>query len=269
MTTTTGTTGTPAGAATEPRIEIAGYRDPDGEITLAVFLNGVQVQNVLTWIADPGTVTPYPLSQWRAEARHATQADGTPAWTAQVIDFYTLAEKNHTIDDTHPATDAQPDVTAVADFDPQKWDGDHESRNTGEPADIVHDNTRHAGFALAAVTAAHRAIQAGATNTGTAGATRLAYAHAVGYVDTASLSIILTDLFTDLRHLADARSLDLDQQPHSDSPELRTVIEAMLTALRHAAETTWAHEIDATWSWRHGQSMALQRHAEELQRGEH
>ncbi|KAA9159445.1 hypothetical protein FPZ12_020295 [Amycolatopsis acidicola] len=78
-------------------------------------------------------------------------------------------------------------ITAITDLDPALFSGDGKPRDTNAPNDIVHDNTRKAGFAATAVNA--YAAQVGNT-----------------YEDFYSL---ISDLIGDLYHLADALGIDL------------------------------------------------------------
>lgn len=253
------------------RIEIAGYHDPDDEITLTVFLDGTRYDHALIDITDPGAGYPYPLSEWRTNSFHAAGAGGSPAWTAQVLDNLAAAEeRGYTTDDTTPARNPQPDITDLTQLDPARWRGDGTCRSTGEQDDTEHDNTLRAGQALTALLAYHHATHQPADQPAdqvtAATAARQAYHDATASTDRA-LGELLTDLLADIRHLADAVHVNLDYPPSPTDPEPRTTLGALLTALRHAAQTAWAEEIEDGWTWDEAEHTAHTLYSEEL-RGE-
>src|SRR5581483_880202 len=76
---------------------------------------------------------------------------------------------------------------AIDKLDPAMFAGDGEPRDTANQDDIIHDNTRKAGFAATAINA--YAAQVGG-----------------GYE---TFHALIGDFFADLHHLADALDIDL------------------------------------------------------------
>lgn len=78
-------------------------------------------------------------------------------------------------------------LVAVGELDPAIFAGDGEPRDTADRDDIIHDNTRKAGFAATAINA---------------------YVRQLGdrYE---TFQALVVDLFADLHHLADALDIDL------------------------------------------------------------
>lgn len=92
------------------------------------------------------------------------------------------------------AVDNEQGVTAGEYFDVERlaaadWNGDGKPRDGREPADLRHNNTRFAGFGVAALAA---------------------YAERVGGIDGEPAEQVIRDLLADLRHLADALGEDFD-----------------------------------------------------------
>lgn len=89
-------------------VEVAGYRAPDGEVTIEVFLDGVLLKHPLVDIVDPGRGSPYSRRAWRANAAAVAHVGGSPAWVSRMQEFYGDAEERYTIDDLPSYTEAEP-----------------------------------------------------------------------------------------------------------------------------------------------------------------
>ena len=70
------------------------------------------------------------------------------------------------------------------------WDGDGEMRDAADAESVRHDNTRRAGFAVAALEG---------------------YAERIGGADSEPVEQHIRDLLGDLRHLCDALGADFDE----------------------------------------------------------
>jgi len=81
------------------------------------------------------------------------------------------------------------DEMSVRDLSRLPWDGDGTMRDGSAPADIVHDNTRRAGFALDALRG---------------------YADRIGAGGSGPIEQDIRDLLSDLRHLCDAVGADFE-----------------------------------------------------------
>jgi hypothetical protein len=89
---------------------------------------------------------------------------------------------------TNPHRVRPVEIADITDLDPTYFAGDGTPRDTADPDDIIHDNTRKAGFAAAAITA---------------------YATEVGHAAHV-IQPVIRDLAADLYHLADALGINLD-----------------------------------------------------------
>lgn len=78
-------------------------------------------------------------------------------------------------------------IVAIDELDPAMFAGDGEPRDTADQGDIVHDNTRKAGFAATAINAYAAQIGGGSE----------------------TFHTLISDFVADLHHLADALDIDL------------------------------------------------------------
>lgn len=223
---------------TTSRVEIAGYRDPDtGEIDLVVYLDGEEQKNALwhvfdvtSWFdEDHGPEDRIPLSQWRAAA-HRLANEGTPLFASMVTAFSTSDERAYTVNDLHPAKDAQPDVTTVTELDPTLW---YQTAN-GTPA------TTAMSAANAVV-----ALQAFHTTEGTveekAEAMLTAFKAALHYFPV-TLTDTLIGLLEALRQFADARDIRLEARP-ARVDTIAAALAELQAALRECVTTVWAQQL--------------------------
>jgi hypothetical protein len=214
-------------AAGKVFIEIAGYRDPDGEVYIDTFANGQPAAVIREDIVDPGAGYPYPLSEWRRNIFDVGRGPGSPAWKRAMINNYHFAEDKYTENDMLPAQDREPEVTAVDQFTVERWIGD--GKLILEPdnkAEIFANNTIRAGQALFAVQAYHAMRQrqnlldglrdphriAPVTSTQYAAAAAAVGAYAQLTAPNASvenLPNLVMDLLADMQHLADAKDVEL------------------------------------------------------------
>lgn len=78
-----------------PRIEIVGYRDPDADTDITVFLDGQPVEAEVT-IVDPGSST-CALTEWHE--RRAAAVDGSsPAAAEEIRRLYELGADTQYVD---------------------------------------------------------------------------------------------------------------------------------------------------------------------------
>lgn len=243
-----------------PKVEISGYRDPDGDVTLTVIVNGTKIDNVLIDIADPGAGYPYPLSEWRENMFRAWLTGASPTWTAAAEQYYRMAEDRYTLDDTMPAKDMQPGV-AVAQLDIEAWSGDGKLRYGDGREAAEHDNTLRAAWALTAVLAAHDAMRDGADTLRVAEIARTTFEATVG---TDEFHTSVQDLISDLWHLADARHFSFYTQPGEDADELTRVVWMLVQALREAVTGPWADRIEDGRTWDDIVTSAFRCYSEEL-----
>jgi hypothetical protein len=228
-----------------PIVEIAGYRDPDGDVTLRVFVNGVETTPVVD-IVDPGKSGPCKLSEWREHLLPLENSTGSPQWRKAVVEFHYDAEDcGHTTEDRTTATNPQPGVSDLTRLDPGLWIGSGELADKPVTVEQVAANyTTRAGWALFAVLAHHSRTAFGHRMFGLRDPYRLvpitgtypAAAEAVaGYAQLTSpgarieeLVVVLRDLLSDLRHLADARGIALAAPIDDQSPELARAIHTLI-----------------------------------------
>lgn len=277
------------------QVRVAGYRDPDGDTELTVFVNGVPVNPVID-IIDPGRSGPYPLSEWREQLYDLETADGPDAWKQAMVAFYLRAEQgSYVYNDTQTARDMQPGINAIDRLDPALWIDnriavpDPEDETSGmryrlicsplTPDQWVYNNTVRAGWALAAVCAYHgwktghvyelpaelaeRDEKHGVEFMPALGAEDGALAAAVTayrqHVSASTLGELTTDLLGDLRHLADAKNIVLAA---SDDAPLYTTMHRLITHLRKAFATTWKEATEMDFDdMRH---TAYRRYVEEI-----
>lgn len=239
----------------KPRIEIAGYRDPDGELYLTVVGDGETATPDLERIVDPGRGGPHSPHGWAVEERVAIITEGaSPAWVAAIREYLGQAqEAGHMTDGSCHAINAQPG-TPDADLDPQVWIGDGVFAATEPGTGLVWDNTARAGMAL-------RAVHASATlPTDTPDATRAAAALCAHLgIDPALWAGVDADthtqvahLLADLMHLADARDLDIGSDLGSAAADesngiLHPQIVELNQALRTASTQDWADLLSQSW----------------------
>lgn len=77
------------------RVEVVGYRDPDYETEIAVFVNGVRVEPETT-IADPGAG--YSLSEWR-ESGEDFAAQASSAAAEKIREYWACGEQSKYVED--------------------------------------------------------------------------------------------------------------------------------------------------------------------------
>lgn len=217
---------------TKPLIEIAGYRDPDDEVTTQTFVNGEPIVVDRETVVDPGAGYPYDLSEWRRNTFEVGQGDGSPAWKRAVITYYQWAEGKYTRNDMTPAVNMETSVTAVDQFTITEWIGEAEFPTDGmltgasSGDDLARDNTLRAGWALFAVQAYHALTRRQRMLDGLRDPHRIAPATAAEHSAAATavgayaqltspnasienLPNLVADLLSNLHHLADAFEIEL------------------------------------------------------------
>lgn len=254
---------------TTPRIEIAGYRDPDGEVELAVFVDGVVVTPDIVDIVDPGRG--YTIQDWAEQIRDADAVPGaSPAWAARIRQYYDQGEESkYVIAADYAAMDAEPGVPE-AELNPAVWIGEGITEIDTPGAALVLNNTARAGLAL-------RAVQASATlGAEVSGQLTRAAAAVAAYLDVDLdvrtvagqhapdyLADVVADLLADLMHLADARNIDIGgYAPQDPAATLYPQVTLLITALRAACTDEW--EAALGQSWEDITRLATRRHQEQV-----
>ncbi|GLY54873.1 hypothetical protein [Lentzea sp. NBRC 102530] len=223
---------------TPSRVEVAGYRDPEtGEIDLVVYLDGEEQKTVRWHIFDAASwfeeddepEARIPLSQWRAAAWRVA-SEGSPLFASMITAFSTSDERAYTVNDLHPATDAQPDVTTVAELDPTLW---YQAANR-TPATTAMS----AANAVVALRAFHTAE---GTPQEKAEVMLTAFKAALHYFP-ATLTDTLIALFEALRQFADARDIRLEARP-ARVDHMAAALTELQAALRECVGTVWARQL--------------------------
>lgn len=239
---------------TTPRIEIAGYRDPDGEVDLAVFVDGKLVTPDIVDIVDPGRG--YTIQDWAEQIRHADTIPGaSAAWAARIRQYYDQGEESeYVVAANYAAMDAEPG-TPEAELNPTVWIGEGLTEIDTPGAGLVLNNTARAGLAL-------RAVQASASlGAEVSGQLMRATAAVAAYLDVdldirtapgdhnaEHLADVVADLLADLMHLADARNVDIGgYAPQDPAATLHPQVTLLITALRAACTQEWEAALGQPW----------------------
>jgi hypothetical protein len=242
-----------------PRVEVAGYRDPDGGVTLTLFLNGEPVEPDALAIVDLGKVPPYTLEERVA-------VDGaTPAWVAAVREHYQSgADAGYAIPANFSAVDPQ-DLAVDHLLDPDVWIGEGVQGATQGPG-LVRDNTARAGQAL-------RAVLATADLDPECPAEECARHALAAYLDVEAdswspedniqLAAQIGDLLSDVVHLSDARGLDIGGEPPTEPNRtlLFFAVRRLNLALYEVCNNQWRPLLAEPWDEIVG--SALRRYQEE------
>ncbi len=264
-------------------VHIAGYRDPDGEVTLHAFVDGKEVKS-FEHIVDPGAGYPYPLSEWRKNLRELEVADMPDAVKTILIGYYVNAEDRYTQDDMYPARDMQPRVRDLDALDPALWinngiaDPDDANDDKGatdravlieQPEVVEHwicNNTVRAGWALAALKAyaARKQGQLYQMPPELREHDEASHARPFLPVDvlTPEAAAVITYrqhvggcYFTDtvaellgaLRHLADAKDIIIAEPIDEDTPHLHATLAQLINDIRDASTAAWSGALALTF----------------------
>ncbi|WP_394614516.1 hypothetical protein JNUCC0626_32175 [Lentzea sp. JNUCC 0626] len=219
--------------STAPTIEIAGHRDEQThEFRLTVLVDGKRHDTVRWQIVDPAAITgPVSMAAWRAMAWMATRETST-GYARKITEFYGKAEKNVELhDDRQAAENAQLDATLIAELAPSTW-----FRAAAGSANPNNLNAARAVVAVRVFGTCPASSRNEALKTVMA-----AYRDAAGSRNE-SLATSLRDLFTDLRHLADAWRIQVEGEQDPDN-EFGQAIAGLMGALEEAAVSMWADDL--------------------------
>lgn len=223
---------------TTPKIEIVGRRDSaTGEIDLVVLLDGTRHDDASWEIIDPAALRDdVPMSAWRAKAWAAAH-ETSPSCAKTVTGFYAKAEKHLAPrEDRRTAENTQPDATTMDDLDPAEWF--RAAAHSGNPADL---NAAHAVVAVKVFRTCPEPTQRRALKV-----MMSAYRAATG-LRWESIGVLVQDLLTDLRHLADARGIQIEAQQKPED-EIGCAIAGLAAALNESAASTWTEDLAPFWS---------------------
>lgn len=246
----------------KPRVEIAGYRDPDGEVHLSVVIDGQLVTPDLNVIVDPGSGGLVSPQDWAGFERDVLASpDASPVWLAEVGNYLDGVENAGYIDgDRYTAIDAQPGVPDD-ELDPRVWIGEGVIGHVASGQGLVWDNTARAGMALRAIQASDGVPEdtPAATPTQAALCGHLAIDPALWAGVDADTSVHAAQLLADLMHLADARNVDIGgPPPNGPGATLHPRITRLIGTVRTACTQDWVDTL--TQPWDHITRQAARRH---------
>ncbi|WP_112273610.1 hypothetical protein [Lentzea terrae] len=227
--------------APQPRVEVALSLDANngvgggGLAAVAVFVDGQwNRQAVCKVVQTDDTLS---AVTWRERAWKVTRT-GSPAFTRLLDHWFHEAEGNLSNQDRDPARNPQPGVRIAADLDPERWYLEGEGHpNTRRAARavmalqefLVRADTTDELDALAPVVTAYRSLAEDADE------------------DIPTMAEVLTSLFTNLRHLAEACGVRLEGEQEPGDAMGRDLV-TMVAKLRTAALTVWAEGLRAEGS---------------------
>lgn len=221
-----------------PRVEVVLNVDASGQEdvvdAIVVFIDGTRYEPDLLGIVDHGSAGETRVNL-RHEAWNATR-DGSQAYRNQLDRWYGDAEEQAEDDFLTEAVQVQPGIKFAAELNPSLW---------FDQSAALTPTRRAAQAAVAARvfhTCAWQSYPPRALEIALA-----AYRSAVRHPKGDGFDVLIADLLTDLRHLAEAYSIRLESEPDGGPTDaLARDLRELLAEIRTAARGPWAEQLAAT-----------------------
>ncbi len=144
------------------------------------------------------------------------------------------------------AVDPQPETTAYLGLDHRRWLGDGRRRWGTSRSDVVHDNTLHAGLALAALNSFVRDFL-GPDKSARQAAEQAVHVYRViaRLPKEEEFVAVVQELICGVLHLMDARGIEL--HPARADNTLQTLLGMLLFTLEDLCRDAWADRLGASF----------------------